>query len=104
MAYLVKITPRAQRDLGAIYRAKNAEQSDLALKWYRGLRDAIFSLEEQPSRCQETPESGKLRHLLYGNKPNFYRIIYRILERQKVVEVLHLRHGARKKFKSSREI
>jgi len=32
--------------------------------------------------------------LLYGHKPHIYRVIYRILERPKHVEVLHIRHGA----------
>jgi plasmid stabilization system protein ParE len=46
-----------------------------------------------------TPESDKFRHLLYGNKPHIYRAIYRVLEKQKQVEVLHIRHGARRRFK-----
>jgi plasmid stabilization system protein ParE len=39
--------------------------------------------------------------LLYGNKPHTYRVIYRVLEMQKRVEVLHIRHGARRRFKGS---
>jgi len=39
--------------------------------------------------------------LLYGNKPHSYRVIYRVLERQKRVEVLHIRHGARRRFEPS---
>jgi len=96
MAYLVNIASRAQRDLGHLYRAINAEHSDAALKWYRGFKEAIFSLEEQPSRCPLTPESDKLRHLLYGKKPHIYRAIFRVLEKQKQVEVLHISHGRRK--------
>jgi hypothetical protein len=46
-----------------------------------------------------TPESDKSRHLLYGNKPHIYRAIYRVLEKQKQVEVLHIRHSARMRFK-----
>ena len=79
----------------------NAEHSDAALKWYRGFKEAILSLEEQPNRCPVTPESDKLRHLLYGNKPHIYRAIYRVLEKQKQVEVLHIRHGARRRFKGA---
>jgi mRNA-degrading endonuclease RelE of RelBE toxin-antitoxin system len=33
--------------------------------------------------------------LLYGRKPHVYRVIYRVLEKQKRVDVLHIRHGAR---------
>jgi plasmid stabilization system protein ParE len=39
--------------------------------------------------------------LLYGGKPHVYRAIYRVLEKQKVVEVLHIRHGARREFTAS---
>jgi plasmid stabilization system protein ParE len=101
MAYLVNVTARAERDLAALYREINAEYSDAAWKWYRGLKLAILSLEERPNRCPVTPESDRLRHLLYGNKPHIYRAIYRVLEKQKQVEVLHIRHGARRTFKSS---
>jgi toxin ParE1/3/4 len=101
MAYLVNLTSRAQRDLAHIYRAIDAEHSDAALIWYRGLRQAILSLEEHPNRCPVTPENNKLRHLLYGNKPHIYRAIYRVLEKQKQVEVLHIRHGAQRRFRGS---
>jgi hypothetical protein len=43
----------------------------------------------------------ELRHLLYGHKPNVYRVIYRIVEKQKHIQVLHIRHGARRPFKAS---
>jgi mRNA-degrading endonuclease RelE of RelBE toxin-antitoxin system len=48
-----------------------------------------------------TRKKDELRHLLYGHKPHIYRVIYRVLEKQKLVEVLHIRHGARRKFKAS---
>ena len=99
MAYLVNLTARAERDLALLYLQINAEDSDAALKWYRGFKEAILSLEERPNRCPMTPESVKYRHLLYGNKPHTYRAIYRVLEKQKQVEVLHIRHGARRRFK-----
>lgn len=99
MAYLVNLTTRAQRDLAHLYAEINGEYSEAALKWYRGLKDAILSLEEQPNRCPATPENNTFRHLLYGHKPHVYRIIYRVLEKQKQVEVLHIRHGARRASK-----
>jgi toxin ParE1/3/4 len=101
MAYLVNITSRAERDLSHLYEQIRAEHSDAALKWYRGLKDAILSLAKQPSRCSVTRENRKLRNLLYGHKPHIYRVIFRILERQKQVEVLHIRHGARRKIRRS---
>lgn len=101
MAYLVNLTIRAERDLVLIFDAINAEHSDAAFKWYRGLTEAILSLEEQPDRCSETPENAKLRHLLYGNKPHIYRVIYRVAEKSNQVDVLHIRHGARQQFRRS---
>ena len=101
MAYLVNLTVRAERDLAILYGHINAEDSDAALKWYRGFKAAILSLEGQPTRCPVTPESDKFRHLLYGNKPHIYRAIFRVLEKQKQVEVLHVRHGARRRFKGA---
>jgi len=101
MAYLVNLTARAERDLEYLFLAINAEQSDVALEWYRGLKHAILSLEESPNRCSVTAESPRLRHLLYGNKPHIYRVIFRVAEKTKRVDVLHIRHGARQKFKRS---
>ena len=101
MAYLASLTGRAERDLAHLYVDINAQHSDAALKWYRGIKQAILSLEEQPNRCPVTHENGKLRHLLYGHKPHIYRAIYRVLEKQKQVGVLHIRHGARQRFEGS---
>ena len=101
MTYLVNVTARAERDLVLLFDAINAKHSDAALKWYRDLKEAILSLEEQPNRCPETPENAKVRHLLYGHKPHIYRVIYRVTEKSKQVDVLHIRHGARQRFKRS---
>jgi plasmid stabilization system protein ParE len=68
MAYLVNVTLRAERDLALLFDDINAEHSDAALKWYRGLKEAILSLEERPDRCSLTPENRTLRHLMYGSK------------------------------------
>ncbi len=101
MAYLVNIAALAERDFASLYREINAEESVAALKWYRGLKEAVLSLEEQPNRCPVTPEKAQLRHLLYGNKPHVYRVIFRVVEKHKRVDVLHIRHGARDKLKAS---
>jgi plasmid stabilization system protein ParE len=104
MAYLVKVMPRALKDLDAIYLQIGADQSDAALEWYRGLKAAILSLANSPNRCPMTTGSGTFRHLLYGDKRNTYRIIYHVLERQKRVQVVHIRHGARDQFKSASDL
>lgn len=98
MAYRVKIMPRAQRDLAGIYDSIHASSSDAAHVWYMGLRNGIGSLCQKPNRTPATPEDRRLRHLLYGHKPHIYRVIYRVVEEGKEVEVLHIRHGARDRF------
>lgn len=98
MAYLVDIKPRAELDLGEIYEAVDAEHSGAAFRWFNGLERAVLTLEETPARCPATPEDRDLRHLLYGNKPHIYRVIYRITEKHNRVDVLHIRHGARQAF------
>ena len=100
MAYLVKLMPRAQRDLALLFDYGYAEESAAALRWYQALKREILTLEETPNRCPVAPESKKLRHLLYGRKPHVYRVIDRVLEQRKCVEVLHIRHGARRKATS----
>jgi toxin ParE1/3/4 len=101
MAYRVKMTARAERDFANLYKDIRAGQSDPAWKWYVEFKEAILSLSYLPYRCPVTPEKDQLRQLLYGRKPHIYRVIYRVLEKKKAVEVLHIRHGARRKFTAS---
>jgi plasmid stabilization system protein ParE len=98
MAYRVELTDRAHRDLRSIYRRIHADDSRSAFAWFNGLETLVYSLDEFPNRGAVTPEDENLRHLLYGNKPHVYRIVYRVYERAKKVRVLHIRHGARKAF------
>jgi plasmid stabilization system protein ParE len=100
MAYRVKLTLRARHDLSGIYQWLGANSLSPASTWYRGLREAINSLSDNPNRCPVTIEDPSLRHLLYGKKPHIYRAIFRVIESQKQVHVLHIRHGARKGFQS----
>jgi toxin ParE1/3/4 len=102
MAYLVSLTARAERDFASLYEEIDAGHSHAALEWYRGLKEAILSLGDYPKRCPPTPEDARLRHVLYRNRPDVYRVIYRIQERRRRVDVLHIRHGARQRMKATR--
>jgi plasmid stabilization system protein ParE len=101
MAYRVEITPRAERDLTSLYIGINAIDSERACEWYRGLAAAILSLSQMPNRSAVTPENKGLRHLLYGSKPHVYRVIFRVLSKRNIVQVLHVRHGSRQRFSRS---
>ena len=102
VAYLVNITARAERDLALLYEEIDAGRSGAARRWYQGLKQAILGLEDQPYIWPTTHEVRLLRHILYGHRPHsVYRVIYRVLEKRKTVDVLHIRHGSRRHFKAS---
>jgi toxin ParE1/3/4 len=95
MPYRVNVTARAEQDLDTIYRFIQAEQSNQAAIWFNGLHEALQSLSSLPHRAPAVREDSTLRHLLYGNKPNVYRIIYSVDDRRATVTILTIRHGAR---------
>jgi toxin ParE1/3/4 len=101
MAYRVDITERAERDFARLYEVIEAEHSGTARRWYAGLKEAILGLELLPHRCPVIRKKGQIRQLLYGTRFRVYLVLYRILEKQKLVEVLHIRHGARQRFAPS---
>jgi plasmid stabilization system protein ParE len=103
MAYLVRLSDRALRDLELIYEYVQADQSDKASAWFNGLEKAIYSLERFPYRGAATGERRNLRHLLYGRKPHIYRILYIVDERRNAVNILHIRHGARTRLTGNHE-
>jgi toxin ParE1/3/4 len=95
MTYRVELTARADRNLKRIFRYINAESSPQAFAWFNELEAAILSLDRHAKRSPVTAENRAVRHLLFGKKPNVYRVIFAIDERARVVRVLHIRHGAR---------
>lgn len=105
MPYRVEFAARAARDLEFLYAEKNAAGSQTSTRWFNGLEKAVYTLGEYPERCAVVPEARrvkrKIRHLLYGNKPHIYRVIYDTDERRKTVWILTIRHGARKPIKPS---
>ena len=100
MTYLVNITARAEQDFASLFEEIHAGDSEAALKWFRGLKKAVLTLENLPNRSSATPENPQLRQLLYGHRPHVYRVIYRVLNSEKRVDVLHVRHGARRRLKA----
>ena len=103
MRYLVRLTDRALRDMEAIYKFIEADSSGAAFAWFNGLAEAIHSLERLPERGSAIPEDKKLRHQLFGEKPNTYRIIYAVDKRNNAVNVLHIRNGARAALSTEKE-
>jgi len=62
-------------------------------RWFRGLIQAIYSLEELPERCPLIPEhdefSVEIRHLIYFS----HRIVFRVEHRRVVIYRIY--HGSR---------
>jgi plasmid stabilization system protein ParE len=98
MAYRVQITARAEFEIDEALDRLRQSSASSAARWYAGLMTAIESLEQLPERCGLAPEAEdlgvKLRQLLFGKRRNEYRILFTI--RGDVVNVLHLRHAARR--------
>lgn len=95
MTYRVELSARAIRDLRQLYDAIAARHVPAAANWFNGLEAKVAGLGAFPGRGGTVPEDGRLRQLLYGRRPHVYRIIYEIDEGNRVVSVLHIRHGAR---------
>ena len=98
MAFRVRTTAKAKRDLDAILVWLQSQQAgEAGLRWFQGLRDAIGSLSNMPRRCMLAPEDKvfpfEVRQLLYGNRPHVYRVLFTI--EHDTVTVLHIRHGRR---------
>ena len=102
MAFRVRLTPEVADDAEKLYWRIIEEAPLRGQEWYSGLIAAIDSLNSNPLRCPMAPDRAlrefEVRYLLYGRRPNFYRILFRVLGEQKIVEVLHIRHGAMKQL------
>ena len=94
MEYLVRMTERAAQDMEVIHEFIGAASSETAFSWFLELAEAVYSLEAYPERVTKVG-GAKRRQLLFGGKPDVYRIIYAIDKKRGAVNVLHIRHGAR---------
>lgn len=99
MKYLVRLTERAARDLESIYDFIEADSSENAFRWFNELAESINSLESYPERGAPVSRSKTTRQILFGENPHTYKTIYAVERKRKVVNVLHLRHGARRPIK-----
>jgi plasmid stabilization system protein ParE len=71
---------------------------EAAERWFRGLVEAIYSLEELPERCPVIPERDEfafeIRHLIYHS----HRIVFRVDHSANRVLIYRVYHGARRKL------
>lgn len=71
MAFRVDVTEPALADSEEYVRfiREVRREPEAAERWFRGLVDAVYSLEEFPDRCPPIPEQSdfriEIRHLIY---------------------------------------
>lgn len=92
--YIVKVTPKAARDLEGIYRyiADNLKAEGTAAEMAGLLEDAILSLDTMPYRFPERKigayANKGYRHLFVKN----YTVVYRIEELKNEVIIVTVRY------------
>lgn len=98
MEYRVEITKTAEADLDRLYRWVISRAPHQGANWFNGLESAARTLDRQPKRCRIAPESldNPVRMLHYGRRRDTYRIFFTVDEARRLVQVLHIRHGARR--------
>ena len=103
MTYRIVLQPRAERDIrdAARYLLEVSKSRAAALRWVRGVRAKIETLQTHPHRCPVDEDSEafgrEVRVLLHGKRPGVYRILFAI--EGDVVHVLTVRHAARRSLR-----
>ncbi|AVQ70310.1 MAG: type II toxin-antitoxin system RelE/ParE family toxin [Microcystis aeruginosa K13-05] len=97
MVFQVEITPTATAQIEKAYRWYRGYNAEFADRWFRGLMNAIATLQEKPTRCALALEQTiflpkEVRQLFYGKGKNVYRVLFTI--RDSTVYVLYVRHSA----------
>jgi plasmid stabilization system protein ParE len=100
LAYRVEISDLAPVDAEDYVQfiRQTKREPKAADRWFHGFVSAVFWLADLPSRCPLIPEIDdfpfELRHLIFYSD----RIVFRLDEAAKTVEILHIYHGSRKKI------
>ena len=98
MAFQVDITDPALIDAEDYVRFIRdvRREPETSERWFRGLVEAIYSLEEFPERCPVIPEQDdfpfEIRHLIYFS----HRIIFGVRHDNRSVVVYRVYHGSRR--------
>lgn len=105
MKYRVILQPPAIDDIEQAYLWIKEQAPDAADRWFRGLMQAIDTLESFPHRCGLAEENEHFEQaipqLLYGRRSGAYRILFTITADR--VHVLHVRHSAQQPLKPDRD-
>jgi len=84
MVFRVRLLDSAQADAAQIYERVTAAAPLHGPLWYNRLIATIETLGTFPKRCAYAPETDffetEVRQLLFGRKPNVYRVLFTIEE------------------------
>ncbi|NLY00458.1 MAG: type II toxin-antitoxin system RelE/ParE family toxin [Rhodopirellula sp.] len=99
MRYEVVLTERAERNLHSFYEWYACRSPEAADRWFEGILQSLYSLEEAPDRCPFARENHRfpidLRQLNYGSgKRRTHRIVFAV--RPTRVVVYAIRHLAQR--------
>jgi plasmid stabilization system protein ParE len=98
MIHRVIIQRLAVEDLDQAYQWAARRAPHTATCWLQRFQATLRSLEQHPERCPVAPEARKLnielRELLFGQRPNVFRVIFLI--DGDCVRVLRIRRGQRR--------
>jgi plasmid stabilization system protein ParE len=95
--YRLIITPRAGADIAEICDYIEHDSPQNAVVAARRILDAMEGLERFPHRTVMPRQSKKLKHPVRTLPVPPWVIYFRVLEDERVVRVLHVRHGARRR-------
>ena len=101
MRFRVLLTIRARSNFDAAYLWYRKQSSEVADRWYRGIRNAIRRLNQNPDRFPLADEDDTfpypLRELLYGlGRKKTHRVLFVV--RPNAVVIYAIRHVAQKRF------
>jgi toxin ParE1/3/4 len=97
MTYRIVVTARARADAIEAFRWIAERSPDAAARWYAGVQKALAKLSKLPELNPVAEEESEqvgitLRQMLYGRRPNVYRILYSV--EGDTVNLHYVRHSA----------
>lgn len=96
----VYYSPRATRDLTSIFLYLDAHSKAGASNVMRAIRESVRLVAEHPDAWQSTDMQGIRVKVVRRYR---FLIFYRVLEEQGEIEIVHVRHGARRPWRGEAE-
>jgi plasmid stabilization system protein ParE len=103
LAFRVDITDAALADAEDFVEYVRSDKSDPvgAERWWNGLLDALFSLEQHPGRGSLLVETALRTRGLRQIRYESHRIVFDLDEPREIVRVLRIYHGSRRELRQS---